>query len=113
MFRFLSDFKALQHTFSEYISLKIRHAKFEIFEYVAKEKANITYWVISATVFFFLLLFSSLFTAALVNEVFKSTFLGFGFVFLFWFVLAITLIVFKKNVIKTIFKTYLEENIPS
>ena len=113
MFRFLSDFKALQHTFSDYVSLKIRHAKFEIFEYIAKEKANLTYWVISAAVFFFLLLFSSLFAAAVVNDIFKSSFLGFGFVFLFWFALAIMLVVFKKSVIKAIFRNFLEEHIPS
>jgi hypothetical protein len=103
---------AIREDISEYVELKIRQVKFELIELLAEKRARAIIAGIFVLLSLLLLLFTSLFTSLLLNHYLNSTYWGFGITALFWLVLFLLLLLFRKSIQRSLFIKYLNQHIP-
>lgn len=109
----LSDkFNKLKDDIMEYTSMKIRLFKFEVVERIAIERSSLLSGVLLWLVVFFLLLFGFITIALYLNEVLDSSYAGFGLVTIFWALIMIVVLIFRRPIKKYILLHYLDRNIP-
>lgn len=97
----------------KYLALQIRKAKFELVEFIAKERADVIYSGLTVVCSLLLLFFGSLYASYFINSLLESDHLGFGIVFLFWLVISLTIFLLRKSIKKSLFNQYVDHNIPS
>lgn len=103
---------AIREDISEYVELKIRQVKFELIELLAEKRAKAVIAGIFVLLSLLLLLFSSLFSSLLLNHYLNSTYWGYGITALFWLVLLVLVILFRKSLHHSLFIKYLNQHIP-
>ena len=113
----MSDWKTsianLKQEVSEYVSLSVKQIKFEVVEFLAKERAQLVFTTMLLLVTMLVLVFGSIFFALLLNSQFQSSYLGFGIVALGWVIILSLLFLFGKWIRQKLFDRYSNRNIPS
>tara|TARA_R110002124_G_scaffold162932_1_gene330276 strand:- start:741 stop:1058 length:318 start_codon:yes stop_codon:yes gene_type:complete len=97
---------------THYAQLKYRQIRFELVEWMAKERAEIFVSAMLGIIFLGVLIFGSFFGAFWLNSLMESEFLGFGLIALCWLLSFLLLLLFRKAIIARFFHNYTNQNIP-
>lgn len=101
-----------QQNLKEYAHLQLRQTQFELVEWIAKERADGIVSAILGVLFIGVLMLGSVFGSLWLNALLQSAYLGFGILTLFWALIFILVIIFKKSLTSRLFRNYANQNIP-